>query len=134
MEKFKNFWFETLNDKIRFLIIGGFNFAFSYLLFVLCTIILGENLHQLNLALSWILSSFVSYATQRTFVFQSKGNIFKEYLKCLSTWMLSYVVNAILLEVNIKILHLNTYLAQFIAVGIAAVVTYFLFKYFALKK
>lgn len=133
MKKFKNFWFNDLSDKIRFLIIGGLNFVFAYLIFILCTFIFGNIHHQINLIMSWILSSFVSYATQRNLVFQSKGSIVKEYLKCLSTWMASYLVNAVLLEINIKVFNLNIFVAQFIAVGIAAVMTYFLFKYFALK-
>lgn len=130
MKKISNFWF-SLSDKIRFLFVGGFNFAFSYFLFVALLGIVGKEHYQLNLVLSWILSSFVSYSTQRFFVFCSHGNIIKEYCKCFVSWMVSYAINAILLEVNVSILHMNVYLAQFIAVGTAAVATYFMFKFFA---
>lgn len=127
-----NFWF-SLSDKIRFLFAGGFNYAFSYFLFVLCTLIFGENLYQLNLVLSWFFSSFVSFSTQRYLVFCSKGPIVKEYIKCFITWMVSYVINAVLLEICVKYIHLNVFLSQFLSAGTAAVASYFLFKFFAFK-
>jgi putative flippase GtrA len=47
--------------------------------------------------------------------------------------MISYAINALLLEVNVSILHLNVFIAQFFAVGTAAVATYIMFKKFAFK-
>lgn len=130
--KFINFWF-SLSDKIRFLFVGGFNFAFSYVLFVILLSFIGHSHYQLNLVLSWILSSFVSFTTQRTLVFRSHGKIINEYFKCFTTWMVSYAINAILLEVNVSILKMNVLLAQFVAVGVSAIATYILFKKFAFK-
>ena len=128
----KNFWFK-LDDKIRFLFVGGFNAGVSYLIYSIFCIILGESAYQIALALAWIISSVVSYTTQKYFVFQSKGNWIKEYIKCCTTWFFSYLINAGLLEFTVKILRLNVFIAQIVATFAAAVFTYILFKTFAFK-
>lgn len=129
----KKFWF-NLSDKIRFLLIGGFNAGVSYLIYSIFCIILGQNLYQIALALAWLLSSTISFSLQKVLVFQSKGNWIKEYLKCCVTWFFSYLINAFLLEFIVKNLHQNVFIAQIIATFIAAIFTYVLFKKFAFKK
>lgn len=126
-------WFK-LDDKIRFLFVGGFNFGVSYLIYALICIIFGESIYQIALALTWALSSVVSFTTQKFLVFQGKDKWYKEYLKCCTTWVFSYIINAVLLEVLVKYVHMNVYWAQFIATFTAAVFTYIVFKKFAFKK
>lgn len=127
-----NLWFR-ISDKIRFLLIGGINAAFSYLLFVLFIHILGDKNYQLCVTLQWVISSIFSYFNQKFFVFNTKGNYIKEYLKCCSTWLVSYVLNILILEGMIKLIK-NILLSQFISLFLVSVVTYVLFKYFAFKK
>ena len=133
MKNILDFWF-SISDKIRFLFVGGFNFLCSYVIFVIMTFIIGTGHYQICNMLAWVLSSVISYSTQRFFVFQSTGNWLHEYLKCCTTWFIGYLINALLLEFTVKILHLNVYLAQIISVGLTSIVTYILFKYFAFKK
>ena len=132
-KRFKEFWFK-LPDKIRFLLIGGFNTAFSYSIFSIICFIIGESFYQISLASAWIISSIVSYTTQRCFVFNVKGSIIKQYLKCCTTWFFSYIINATLLEIFVKKIYLNVYFAQIIATLSCAVFTYILLKSFAFKK
>lgn len=127
------YWF-SLSDKIRFLLIGAFNAGISYLIYSTLVFFLGAEAYQTALALAWVISSITSFTTQRLFVFNVKGNIFKQYCKCCTTWVCSYMINAGLLEMFVKKLHLNVYLAQIIATLIAAVFTYILFKKFAFKR
>lgn len=133
IKKIKNFWF-NLSDKIRFLLVGGFNAGISYLIFSTICLIIGEEFYQASLAASWIISSVVSFTTQRCFVFNIKGSLFKQYCKCCTTWVFSYIINATLLEIFVQKLSLNVYLAQIMATLTCAVFTYVLFKTFAFKK
>ncbi len=127
------YWFK-LSDKIRFLFVGGFNAGVSYLLYILFCFLLGTGAYQIALALAWLISSAVSFVTQKFLVFQSNGNWLKEYAKCCTTWFFSYLINAGILEFVVKILHLNVYVAQIVATLAAAIFTYILFKKFAFKK
>jgi putative flippase GtrA len=122
-----------IDDKIRFLLVGGVNFAISYVIYAISIYLLGQEYYQLCLILQWVLSSFTSYFNQKFFVFCTKGNYVKEYLKCCSTWVLSYFLNALLLEVFVKYVFKNVFISQFIAAFLVSVATYVLFKYFAFK-
>ncbi len=133
MEKIKNFWF-SLDDKIRYLFVGSFNAGVCYLIYALICLLMGDKIYQVALALAWFLSSAISFTMQRTFVFESKGVWYKEYLKCCVTWFFSYLINAGLLEFTVQYLHLNVYIAQLISNFTAAVFTYIAFKLFAFRK
>ena len=126
-------WCE-IPDKIRFLLIGGVNAGISYLIFVLAILILGESFYQICVALQWVLSSVFSFINQKVFVFCTKGNWFKEYFKCCTTWFISYILNVVILEVLVKFVRINVYIAQIISIFSVAIVTYVLFKYFAFKQ
>ena len=132
LNNIKELWFK-ISDKLRFLLVGGFNFCVSYLIYAIAILLLGKTCYQLALAISWIISSVISYTTQRIFVFQASGNIIKQYLKCCLTWVFSYFINAILLEFLVKN-GINVYLAQLIAVSFSAIFTYLMFKTFAFRK
>ena len=125
---------QKLPSFIRFLIIGGINAAISYIIYVIAILILGKEQYQICLALQWILSSFISYLNQKFFVFCTKGNYIKEYLKCCSTWVGSYFLNVILLEIFVKFVIKNVYLSQFAALALVSIFTYVVFKVFAFKK
>lgn len=127
-----NYWCK-IPDKIRFVIIGAINAAISYIVFAIAVYFLGENNYQVCVALQWILSSFLSFFNQKVFVFCTKGKWIKEYLRCCTTWLVSYVFNVIILEFLVKYLDLNVYLAQIAAIIAVSVITYVLFKYFAFK-
>ena len=133
IKKIQDLWF-GLSDKIRFLLVGGFNASVSYVIFSVICLIVGEEFYQASLAASWIISSVISFTTQRFLVFNIEGNLFKQYCKCCTTWVFSYIINATLLEIFVQKLSLNVYLAQIIATLTCAVFTYILFKTFAFRK
>ena len=109
------------------------NAGISYLIYLAACLILGESFYQVSLALAWAISSVISFTTQKYLVFNVKGNVIKQYLKCCTTWFFSYLINAFFLEFFVKHLNFNVYLAQIIATFLAAVFTYVLFKKFAFK-
>ena len=123
----------SISDKIRFLIIGGINAGISYIIYAIAIFLIGEAHYQICVALQWIISSVFSFTNQKLFVFCTKGHWVKEYLKCCTTWVVSYFVNAVLLEIIIKLFIRNVYIAQIISIFLASIVTYVLFKYFAFK-
>ncbi len=127
-----NHWFK-LDDKIRYIFVGGFNFCVSYLIYALFCYIFGISFYQWALVLSWVISSLISFTTQKLLVFKGGKNWFSEYIKCCSTWTISYIINALLLEIIVKYIGINIYLGQLIATLTVAFITYILFKKFAFK-
>ena len=123
-----------LPDKLRFLLVGGYNAAFSYVIFAIALWLLGQEHYQICVALQWIISSVFSFVNQKIFVFCTKGNWIKEYLKCCTTWVVSYFLNAVILELIVKYISKNVYVDQLVSILIVSIVTYVLFKYFAFKQ
>ena len=132
VRKIYNSWFK-INDKIRFIFVGGFNTAISYMIFVILVLIFGKNHHQICVIGQWILSSFISFLNQKFFVFNTKGNYVKEYIKCCSTWVVGFILNIVILEIMIKFILKNIYFAQLLALTIVPIITYILLKHFAFK-
>lgn len=133
IKKVRKNWF-NLSDKIRFILVGGFNAGVSYILYSLICLIAGEQYYQASLATAWVVSSVVSFTTQRCFVFNVEGNLIKQYFKCCTTWVFSYIINATLLEIFVQKLQINVYVSQILATGICAIFTYILFKTFAFRR
>lgn len=136
MEVINNFYktWCKIPDKIRFLLVGGVNAAISYGIFAIAVYLIGSAHYQACVILQWSLSSVFSYFNQKFFVFCTKGNYLKEYLKCCSTWAVSYVLNVIILELLVRFAIKNVYLSQFVSIFAVSVVTYVLFKYFAFRR
>ena len=128
-----NMWCK-IDDKIRFLFIGAVNAGISYVIYVIALFLLGQEHYQLCVALQWGISSIFSYLNQKFFVFCTKGNYLREYLKCCTTWLVSYFINVVILELLMQYVFDNAFIAQFISIFLVSVVTYVLFKYFAFKK
>lgn len=124
----------SISDKIRFVCVGCINAGISYIIFALALYLIGNEHYQICVILQWVISSVFSYLNQKFFVFCTKGNYVKEYLKCCSAWAVSYCLNVIILEIFMRYIMKNAYIAQFISLFIVSVVTYVLFKYFAFKK
>ena len=125
-------WFK-IPQIFRYLVVGIFNAAVAYIVFCILVFIFGEKYRQICLAAQWVLTSYISFLTQRTFVFQSRGNKIHEYSKCLLSWTVGYIVNAVMLEVFFR-LNINVYISQIFAIGISSLCTFVLLKYWALIK
>ena len=129
----KKRWY-ALSDKIRFIIIGCINAAIMYAIYALFVLILSPRYYQMACAFAWIFSSISSFFMHKIWVFHVKGDNLKRYLKCCSTWFVSYLINAILLEFFVKFCHINIYISQILAPSIAGILTYLAFKKYALSK
>lgn len=131
--KIWNLWF-LFNQKIRFLLVGGFNTVVSYIMFLVFVWLLSPEHYQAALLLSWVLSSFSSYFTQKIFVWRTAGNYFREYCRCLLTWSFAYLINALLLWFFVEKMLLPAWLGQAAAICTVTVFTFILFKYFAFAR
>ncbi|MBQ9738448.1 MAG: GtrA family protein [Alphaproteobacteria bacterium] len=126
-------WWMTWPQKLRFLLVGGYNTVFSYLLFAGLLWGFDGQYEQIALALSFAISSVNSFWTQKIYVFASKEPAWPEFIKCLETWGISYILNAGLLWIMTDRLNVNPYVAQGIALTILTIFSWIMLKYFAFK-
>lgn len=123
----------SIDDKIRFMIIGFINAVNSYIIFAIALFLIGKEHYQLCVTLQWTVSSVFSYLTQKFFVFCTRGNYIKEYIKCCTTWFVSYLLNVVVLELLVRFAIKNVYVSQMLSIMIVSIATYILFKYFAFR-
>jgi putative flippase GtrA len=121
-------------QKIRYLIIGGWNTLFGYSVFAGLYFWLSGSVHYLViLSLSYIISITNTYIGYKLFVFKTKGNILREYFRFYLVYGVSFVVNLASLPFLLEILHFNMYVAQALITIITVIGSYVLHKNFSFK-
>jgi putative flippase GtrA len=134
IKKLLKIWFK-LNEKLRFILIGGYNTVCSYLIFFTLNYFFSTHLHYLAiLTFSYLISVSNSFFSLRFFVFQSKGNLREEYLKVNLVYFGYFLLNFISLYILKDVLNVEVLVAQLICVITLSIITYFFHKYFSFKK
>ena len=88
--RLENFWF-SINQKIRFLLVVGFNTGTSFLIYY-AFLYITQGREQVSLLLMNVININISIMTMRYYVFQSKGNFGREYAKAFSSYILLYLI------------------------------------------
>lgn len=126
-------WF-GIDERLRFIMVGLANTVVRYLIFVGLGIGFSAARYQLILLGSWLLSSLTAFLAYKVLVFATAGNHFKEYMRSLLVWTLSYILNSLLLGVLVEAVGVNVYLAQAAVIVLITAINYLLFKHFAFKQ
>lgn len=128
----ENIWFGW-PQKLRFLLVGGFNTVFSYGLFVLMVAAIGIP-YKIAIAAGYIISTNVSIFTMRYYVFRSKGSLKKEYAKAWGVYLTTMLINYAAMYAMVDLGAVNELLAQGIYTVLITVFTYLMHKYFSFAK
>lgn len=128
----ENIWF-IVPEKIRFLLVGGFNTLTAYLLFVFFIEIV--NLHYVYaLSCMFIINVNISILTMRYYVFRSHSNLLKEYFKGWNVYIFLLGLNYAGLYLLIDVLKIREIIAQAIYLVFSTIVTYLIHKYITFSK
>lgn len=130
-KKIERIWFK-INQKIRFLLVGGFNTVFAYGVFVGLYQLAGLN-YNLALITQYFITVNVSIFTMRYYVFQSHGNLKAEYVKAGSVYVGMYFFNVFALNFFVIVLNLGPVIGQALYLVVSTIVTYILHKYFSFR-
>lgn len=131
-KKIEHIWFK-LNQKIRFLLVGGFNTVLAYSVFVGLYQLAGLN-YNLALITQYFITVNVSFFTMRYYVFQSNGVLKTEYFKAWMVYIGMYFFNAFALNFFVLVLSLGPVIGQAMYLVISTIVTYILHKYFSFRE
>lgn len=128
-QKIEKLWFRS-PQKIRYLLVGGFNTAFAFgvyafLLKILCLPYL------LALIVQYFITVNVSILSMRYYVFQSHGNFGAEYTKAWGVYLSMFCFNSVFLSFLVEVFRLNELWAQGVYLTVSTVLTYLLHKYFS---
>ena len=121
-KKIEDIWFK-LPQKLRFLLVGGFNTIFSYLLFAI--MVAGIKIpYQAALVVGYIISTNVSIFTQKYYVFHSLGNLRAEYIKACSVYLLVLLINYVAMYIMVEVCLIGELVAQAVYVMFITIFIY----------
>ena len=120
--------------KIRFLIAGGWNTIFGYASFAGLYWLLSHKVHYLVILTGvTVINITMAFLTHKFFVFRTRGNYLKEYLRYYIVYAAPTGIGFIGLPFCIEVLRLNAYVAQLLIMGITVVMSYFGHKHVTFK-
>lgn len=129
--KLTNWWFAYIPEKLRFLLVGGFNTVFSYLLFLISEFFWG---YRIAVIFTYMVAINVSIFTMRLYVFNTSGNLKKQYAKAALVYIISIMSNYVFLFLTIDCLSMSAWLAQALFAVLSTVVIYFWHKNISFSK
>ena len=106
-------WIERITTHIppdqfwRYLVVGGFNTLFGYSCYALLTLLMSPRLpyaYILAGALSSFINITVSFLNYKWLIFKTKGNYFREWMRCLAIYSGGMLASVCLLPVSVFML------------------------------
>lgn len=135
-------------EKLRFLIAGGFNTLFGLADTMACTWLLlhlrpeqPKLMTSAAVIVSTVINISVSFITYKLFVFRTRGNALKEYLRSLLVYLPNLVISAVLIApITALFLHIQLthqyapYVAQAILVAGSVIFSFLGHKHITFRK
>lgn len=127
-----SFWHR--NEQARFLLVGAFNTAFGYLVFVLLYLLAGDRLHYLLVAvLAHFLAVAEAFLFHRRLVFRSSGPWLMEFFRYNLSVLGVMLAGLLGLYLLVSGLQLHPLPAQAIVTGLSVIVSYFAHRHFSFR-
>lgn len=129
--------YRLLRDRrVKYVAVGAWNTVFGYLAFI--ALYLGltpSGVHYLIvLVLSQIVGLTNAYVCYKVFVFKTRGNVLKEYLRFYVVYGSTFVINIALITLFIEVFRLNAILSQGVISGLVVVISYFAHSNFSFRE
>jgi putative flippase GtrA len=124
-----------LPEFVRFIIAGGWNTVVGYGVFSGLYYWLSARIHYFAvIALSSVISVTIAFASHKIFVFRTKGNVLREYLRFYGVYAVPISLSFVLFPFFVEVLRANPYVAQAVIITITVVISYFGHKYVSFAK
>lgn len=121
--------------RIRFLVVGGYNTGFGYLVFALAYWALGDRMHYVFIAtIAHFLAVTNSFLTQRHLVFRSRNPWRSEFFRFQLTYLGMLPVGVALLAFFYDLLGFPMLVAQALGMVTVVFVSYFVISRFTFRQ
>jgi putative flippase GtrA len=136
--------YDEHGEKLRYLVVGVWNTAFSYVLFWLAIKLfsapieaatgLGTTAVALILQLAtWVLAVVQSTVTMKYFAFRSRGHLGRQILRAYFIYLPAQGLSMLILWAGMQLLGLPAVVAQLVAVFVTTIFSYIGHKYFTFR-
>lgn len=122
-------------EQVLYLVAGGWNTVFGYLVFVGLYWALHRSLPTaVILIMSWVVAVTNAYMWYRYLVFRSRGRMHREIPRFFLVYGVTLAANLIVLPVALRTLPLNVYVVQGLFMLVVMVVSYFGHRWFSFRE
>ncbi|MDO8964770.1 MAG: GtrA family protein [Coriobacteriia bacterium] len=122
-------WFK-LDERMRYVFVGGWNTIFAYGLYVILVTLVGARAYVWLLVPVTIVSVTQSFYLHKYLVFRTRGGHLREYLRFYIVYGPVLIVNMFVLPALVGWLGLDPRIAQGVFTAVAIAATYLANKYF----
>ena len=119
-------WFK-INQKIRFLMVGGFNTLFSFMLYTL-GVMYFECGYGIILSVVYFISVNLSIFSMRSLVFRGQGALLYEYIKAWAVYLLMLLFNYVCLWAMVEQIGLGEIISQLIYTILSTIFIFYLHR------
>jgi len=109
---------------LKFLIVGGFNTLFSYIVFFTLYYFIQQK--EITVSLTFIIVILFNYQTISRYVFSNSNE--KKFIIFVSVYLVGYFLNLIHLWITVDIYRLNVYWAQILTLFYLPLLSFYLNK------
>jgi putative flippase GtrA len=122
-------------EKVRYLVIGGYNTVFGLGIFILADTLLGDAINYVIIAVACnVVAIFNAYIVYRFIVFRVRGNFIRDGLRFSTVYLGALAVNLVLLPALVETTGLDPRIAQSFLVLVTICFSYFGHKYFSFRR
>ncbi|WP_405497509.1 GtrA family protein [Nocardia sp. NBC_00511] len=126
-------------QEVAYALVGGFNTLMGMVLTVLWLTVLesavSENVAAaLSVALAYSVSMVIAFVLHRTLVFRVRGHLWRDFVAFVGVNLVGMVLNMVLLQLSVSVLHAPAKPAAVIVMGLVAVVSYFGHRHISFRR
>lgn len=125
--------YDLHGEKLRYLLVGGWNTLFSILLFNAILLAGGHSLYLLWFWVSWAISVVQSTLTMKFLVFRKRGRLVRQIGKAYLIYLPAQALSTGILWATVQLAHLPAPLGQLITIAVTTVFSYIGHKYFTFR-
>lgn len=125
------------DERVRFLVVGGFNTGFGYLLFVAIELVVGQHSsYFISLYGAYLIAATVAFALHRRLTFQvhGTGSVIIDFLRYQTVSLVALAVNSLALPALVEWAGLIPIVAQLLIVVLTTTISYVGHKFFSFRR
>jgi len=127
-------FYQRRREQILYLVVGGWNTLFGYLVWALLQYLLHDYIYYLAiLVIAWFPAVLNAYLCYRHFVFRSKGSVWRELPRFSLVYVGTLCVGLIGLPILLRLLPFSIYVTQALLTAAMVIFSYLAHKYFSFK-
>jgi putative flippase GtrA len=120
-------------QSIKFAATGIINTLVSFIIYCLCFSVLKLN-YNISLIFAYLFGILNSYLWNSKWTFQTKSFNQREFIKFILVYISTFILNLLILHIEIKIIGMNELASQGAALVIAAFVSFVSYKYWVFRQ